>query len=181
MRLRCPDRWRGPQWVGGTSTQRHKYVPPDSIHSPPFREPTVRRPLGLPARTPGYQPAFSAYDLAPSGSEWGSPARCLLSILLPHFTTSPHPPTPHAPREQVSRPRGSYSPLPVSPSPPHPLADRWEKQEGTAGLGHLFPPGQSGPHGPGLGGALGSQQRGKQLWGPEERSSKVKERCDWKA
>lgn len=43
-------------------------------------------------------------------------------------------------------PRGSSAPLP-SPSAPHPQADRWTRQEGAAGPGHLSPPSQLGPQG----------------------------------
>lgn len=157
MRLRCPVGGRGPRRLG---------VAPHSdtnacarCHAQPLSKTdgvwTPGRPL----------PVTQLLCLRPGTPipiQAGSPARSLLLILLPHFMPSPLPQP--CPKEQGRGPS----------SHPHPLADRWEKQEGAAGPGHLSPPGQSGPHGPALGGAQGSHQRSEQLWGLEERGSKVK-------
>lgn len=157
VRLRCPARWRGPRWAWG-GVPSHSYTntcPRIQVTPVPF--------VNIPHIDPG------ACQLGPlainqlslpvtwrhSSSEWGSPACCLLSILLLHSIT----------REQVRGPRGSYSFLPVCPSPLTPWADRWEQPEGTAEPGHLSPPSQSGPHGPAVcvcGGGFTGQSAWKQ-------------------
>lgn len=171
---KMPSQMEGAQWAGGsgTCTRLSEQCPHISAShqslAPRLQGDTVQRPFWfLQARTSTYL-AFPAIPGIWSSPSRGSPACCLLSIPLLYRQAGPHP------WEQVRGPQGFSLP---SPSAPHPKADRWRRQEGAAGPGHLSPPSQHGPHGPALGGAGGESGLEAGSWGWREGAEGMENRA----